>query len=281
MFYRNLREEKEEILPLTELQKEMFAAVKLNKCDYLETVKVFFSEKLDIIIAKNVLDKLVQQQQALRTVFRMAGAKEPVQILIKKIILPLYINAEAPLPNMENEPWNIVIDEQSNSMELRYCHIVMDGWGMSVFWNEFLQGYNLLANNLSMNFSRSCGLHDYHEKIKQSVLEECMNIDKKYMSVECKLSEVLHFVDNGLNSPEYKTNIPDHVYNGLLKLSSELHITPATIFYAVWAILLSSFTKNDKVCMGAISSGRNSSVELQNTVGMFIQKKPLFVEVKK
>lgn len=283
MFYRNLREDKEEILPLTELQKDMFAAVKLNKCDYLERVKVYFLECINTNLIRKSLEKLVQSQQALRTVFRMAGAKEPVQLLLKQIILPIYFDEDAPLPNMENEPWNVVIDERECSIELRYCHIVMDGWGMSIFWNELLEGYNALYKQNAWMPHRACSLHNYHENRLRNVLNDNKRnfLSKHFASVESKLADSLHMIKNSNNSSENKILLQKGIYEDILNLSAQLHITPATIFYATWAILISAFTRKDNICMGVISSGRNANIEMQNTIGMYIQKTPLCVDVKK
>lgn len=282
MFYNNLREEKEDILPLTELQKSIFAAVILNKNDYLEIIKVYFEKEIDVDILKRVLNKIVQEQQALRVVFKMAGAKEPVQILLKRINLPLYFEENIPLPNIETEPWNIILNNQEHSLELRYCHIVMDGWGMSIFWNELIRGYHLLKNGLAWRQKIPYSLRDYHEKILYLHTEYSqLSIQDEY-SYDCHscLSDVLYPIEKVENDERYSVDLQAETIANILRISSKIHVTPATVLYAAWALLLSALTGKDKVCMGIILSGRNYDEGMQNAIGMFIQKVPLCVNVR-
>lgn len=282
MFYHNLKEEQIDILPLTDLQMDIFTAVKMKKCDYLETNKVFFRNKVDESILRKVVGKIVCEQQALRVVFRMAGAKGPVQILLKNIILPIYLSKDnAPMPTIEEEPWNIVLLNEENSIELRYCHIVMDGWGMSVFWKEILKGYCALLESKTFHPSKGISLRSYYECRNEEYFPESENevINKYLWSNSSVIADYLYSIRTETEEENYIYLLPEGLTGKITLLSSTLNVTSTTIFYLAWAILIGAITKQDDVCFGVILSGRNAVKNITDAIGMFIQKIPMCIHI--
>lgn len=280
MFFYNIKEDMENILPLTELQKEMFAAVTLGKCDYMEQIKVYFHQNIDIEILKQALEKMVQTQEALRVVFRMAGTKTPVQILLRKIILPLYIDELPTQLDIGCEPWNLVWREADRSLELQYCHIVMDGWGMSIFWQQLIEGYGEICEKQDWYPQLAYGLESYHKLIldRINITDYKMNSDY-FFEVKTKLSECLFPLAEKNIHGKNEVLLSEKLKVRLHKMASQLHVTPAVLFYSSWLVLLGALTGKDKVCCGIVLSGRNNMINLCNTIGMFIQKIPLCVQL--
>lgn len=282
MFYNNLKEDQIDILPMTDLQIDIFTAVKMKKCDYLETNKVFFKNEIDESILRNVIGKIVCEQEALRVVFRMAGSKGPVQILLKNIVLPIYsLKDNAPMPVMEEEPWNIVFSKEENSIELRYCHIVMDGWGMSVFWKEILKGYCALLENKTFRPCKGISLRAYYECRNEEYLEkfETEVISRYLWNNRSVIAEYLHTIETEKKEDTHTYFLSEELSRKITRFSSVLHGTPATIFYLSWAILIGAITKQNDVCFGVILSGRNSEKNIMDTIGMFIQKIPMCIHI--
>ena len=95
MLFENIRQKKE-ILPLTDLQKKMYASVNLRKYDYVISVKLQLKHPIDIDIMESAVLRLMDNQQTLRAVFMNTVQKGPLQIILSEYTAPFYFDNEVP-----------------------------------------------------------------------------------------------------------------------------------------------------------------------------------------
>ncbi|KAL3296557.1 nonribosomal peptide synthase GliP [Colletotrichum asianum] len=69
-------------------------------------------------------------------------------------------------------------------------------------------------------------------------------------------------------------------FSDLRKLASESHVTVATCIYTAWAMVISKYTNQDTVTIGAVVSGRDSPLISQTAIGPLINTLPLVVRLK-
>lgn len=287
MLFHDIKQNKE-ILPLTELQKQMFAAVSLEKYDYFISVRISYEDALDPIIMEKVLYELMKRQQALHTIYRNTSRKGPVQVVLSEYVTPFYVDSDAPSPSIEKEPWNLTMKTSEKSLLLQYCHIVMDGWSMGIFWKELLSGYKAFINFRDPVFSTAKTLKEYQiflnrtnrkDEIQDAFWDD--NLSKR----SCFLAECLRPIsltqDTELYSDTVSVTLDECISVKLRHLSSKLKVTPAVIYYASWLVLLHLFTGQDDISESIVLSGRNSLEGWENTIGMFIQTVVLSKEMPK
>ncbi|KAJ0285643.1 NRPS [Colletotrichum noveboracense] len=69
-------------------------------------------------------------------------------------------------------------------------------------------------------------------------------------------------------------------FSDLRKLASESHVTVPTCIYTAWAMVISKYTNQDTVTIGAVVSGRDSPLISQTAIGPLINTLPLVVRLK-
>lgn len=276
MLYDDIRQKKE-ILPLTDLQKKMYASVNIKKYDYVIFVKLQLKHPIDIDIMRSAILRLMDNQQMLRTVFMNTEQKGPLQIVLSKYKAPFYYDSKAPKITLDKEPWNLEWNDSDNSLTLTYYHVVMDGWSMGIFWKELFSIYKALNCSLEPTIDTAYPVRAYQKMLFNKIADpsEQSFWDDIIPEENCMLSDYLRplSINNTNDIQENKCiiSLSEDLHRKIKLLSSEQHITQAVIFYAAWMVLLHEFTGNNRISESLILSGRNMLTGWDNTIGMFIQ----------
>ncbi len=283
MIFRDLNQ-KNVLLPLTEIQKDMYAAIILQKCDYLVTNTLDLEEAISVPFMHTALEEVMKNQAALCSVFKDIDKLGPVQVVLSETITPFYIDTIAPKPDLETEPWNLSWDSKKLKLTFQYCHIVMDGWSMSLFWRLLLNTYYNISIGKELLPFKAKSLRAYHQLRNKSF--NISNASSKFW--ECQLPEELCTLGSVLKksgNPVKELNnqisfeLSDEIISRLLSVAAELHVTPGTIYIAAWLLVLSFFTGQKKVSTNVVLSGRSQLRDYENTIGMFIQIPPFSCEI--
>jgi len=265
-----------EMFPLTDMQEKMYAAIQLGKCEYLVKITVKVDKKLDEHLLRSALEKMMDMQPALRTVFASSEKNGFVQLVLADYSVPFY--TEQPSSNLSTgyEPWRLLWDEKAKVLELSYLHIVMDGWSMSIFWRLLMEGYTsfeqkgfwnpISAKSMKQIFISSATTQHH----KQESYSVDLDSGKKTL-----LGERLHPVGRTVSDNYAVATISPELKKQLRVLCSKKHITQAVVYYAAWALLLCSITGDNQVTEGIVVSGREKLIGMENTIAMLIQNKPL------
>lgn len=276
MLFENIRQKKE-ILPLTDLQKKMYASVNLRKYDYVISVKLQLKHPIDIDIMESAVLRLMDNQQTLRAVFMNTVQKGPLQIILSEYTAPFYFDNEVPEITIDKEPWNLVWKSSDYTLTLNYYHIVMDGWGMGIFWKELFSIYKAMSRSIEPIIDTSYPIRTYQKMIENKKVDSLEQSfwDSVIPEGSCMLSDCLRPLSisdaNDTIENNFVISLSEDLQRRIISFSSEQHITQAVVFYAAWMILLYGFTGNDKISESLILSGRNLMTGWDNTIGMFIQ----------
>lgn len=278
MIYLNFDKDKKAVYPATSLQEAMYSDIKLGKCDYFEYVEFKLKDSLDIELIKGTLYEIMKNQEALRTVFRIANGKKVVQVLLNEFVVPLY-STNAPKPDIEYEPWNFVYDDEAGRICLQYNHIIIDGWSVSIFLEMFFEIYNQLKLGRRIDIYPIKTIRDYQAEVKKCHFE---NIEKKFWEDQISgtpsvLSE--HIICKGNGREKATIILSKEQTEGIKKYAAENKTTPAIVIYDEWARTLHRYCGNKDVKMQVVLSGRGKLDSYEKTMGMFAQVVPLKVEV--
>lgn len=308
----------EKIYELTPMQKGMLYTNLSNKQDASYHVQNAFwiNENVAIDFINKALELLAYKHEVIRTAFMIASStKKEWQVVLKNRKIEFeFINEEGSdetevCYKVKKDDLQRGFDLQKDSLmrvktvkfsSARYYflfsfhHIIMDGWCLSLIFEDFLAYYLLLAEG-------------------KTVLELIDNIDRENLNV-CSYSEYVQWINqrNTNNNLEYWKNLLDGYDTtiGILPLwnndtneeqvknidicfsheeselvtafAAENKITVNSIAETSWGILLQKYNGTDDIVFGKVVSGRNIPISgIEEKVGMFINTIPLRVNAKK
>ncbi|NOU51317.1 amino acid adenylation domain-containing protein [Pseudoalteromonas sp. JBTF-M23] len=244
------------------------------------------------------LQFIIDRHDVLRTAIYWQGLPEPHQVVQREAVLPVnwpqlaadkdvfeqiqQLNqvgklkldlSKAPLIQLD------VAHDQVNQhyvVALKYHHIIADHVGLEIIEKEISAFQNANTQSLEQPLP-------YREFIAQ-VLNQAKEYDAEAFFC-AKLADVtesslpfnlLDVMGDGSNMAELKAAVPSHLENQIRRLSKDLHISPAVVFHAAWALVISACCAKNDVVFGTVLSGRLSGSErLENVLGMFINTLPI------
>lgn len=277
MFAKDLKNDKEYILPLTELQKEMLFSISSDIYEFVEKVNIRFDEKLDKDKFEDALRKLISIHPMLRCVFRWKNISSPIMIVLSEVNLPVYYEDIETEIDIENEPWNISISEDYTCLTFTYSHLIMDGWSLGCFFNQLFSLYS--GNKINFETSNNA-MRKYFVAMKKKDFSK----EEQYWKSFWKGYSPLMLGDSFAGSleiqgNEYKVCLEEKDYKELKFFASNEGVPISSILYLAWGILLGSYLRKNEICMGYISSGRNNELIDFESIGMFIKSLPLRISL--
>ncbi|MGH8769575.1 MAG: condensation domain-containing protein, partial [Pyrinomonadaceae bacterium] len=259
------------------------------------------SGALDVAALQRALSEVVRRHEALRTRFALVGA-EPMQLINAPVEFPLPLIDFCKLPESrgEAEARRFAMIEASQSFDLKngpliraklfrfaaaehaliltVHHIVSDGWSMGVIFREIATLYEAYSSGLSSPLPElPIQYADYaiwqRNWLQGQVLERQLAYWKK------QLDSAPEFLDLPTDYPRpavlthaggrQSFIVPSGLTRTLLELSRSEGATLFMTLLAVYQTLLSQFTDQKEVLVGAPISGRNR-VETEAVIGVFI-----------
>ncbi len=269
---------------------------------YFEQLALKLSGKVDFIHFKRAWEKLIKDNEVLRTTFRWETTKKPIQIVLKDVECDIrYFECHEELDENEKIQW-ILKQDKKESFELdeipfrvklikldheKYCmlisnhHILFDGWSTGIIVKEFLENYYTMSQNMSENDR------------KKSLFK---NIVKHYSSQD--ENKINAYWKNHLSGFDTNVSIATKISNdemGMIKKSTQYiprntveeyakrnKISIATLIYGIWGIFIKKYKNTNDLVFGTTVSGRDMDVhKVDEIVGLFINTVPLRITFKK
>ena len=299
----------EDIIALTPIQNVILyhSIVGTESKKYFEQLSLTVVGKIDFDAFSRAWEIIVSQNEMLRAVYKWEKIKVPVQIILKEQKTPVYYH-DLSLDDNEDTKQELLKEIKKKDIEngfdlnkgplfrITLCrlsddkyeiiisnhHIIYDGWSTGILLNEFANIYEKLVNGQTyklINKSR------FKEHIKQ--LQEY-----DYSSAEKFWSEYLKGFDSKTLLPvdhtkeaeitkslAYKYKLPDSLKEKIDRFTKDNKITLATVIYAAWGLLLQRYNNTEDVLFGITVSGRTKDLNMDNTVGMFINTLPIRIKV--
>ena len=307
----------QDIYPLTTTQEGMlFHSLAEEKSGvYLVqvglTLKGNFNKKSFIV----AWETLLERHDTLRTAFVWEKVERPLQVVGKKVTLPLhhldwqqeYIRAGSP-SELRSWPafqkWNK--EDRHRDFKLTsapllrltlfhlapdrfhlvwtYHHLILDGWSLPILLREWMVLYH--AANAGQNphslLPSAPSFKNYVSWLQNLDKNAAQDYWKNYLSGITETTR-LGLPDKGGNTSStvhYERHLSIELTTKLTELSRTERVTLSTIVQAAWAILLARYGDQEEVVFGLARAGRPTDLpRIEESVGLFINTAPIRISI--
>lgn len=277
-----------------------------NSSQYSEQLFLGLKGDVDLQLFNEVWQSICDTNEALRTVFRWEGLKKPVMVLLKEHELKIdfldFSEFDADVAeekvaeikkaditqgfDLTEVPFRVTLTKLAKdefSLLISNHHILYDGWSTGIVLKEFFERYE--AKNVSAKISsvQKSKYKDYVVWLKDVDKSEETAFWKKYLDNHNAVSK-LPFVasserrstsTHAVEKSKHIFDIDKNLYASLDQFAKANSLTPASILYCCWGVLLSKFNEED-VIFGTTVSNRPTEIKgIENSVGLYINTIPL------
>ncbi len=278
---------------------------------YIEQLAVDFQSGVEVSILKSAWEYVINAHTILRSAFFHEELNIPVQCVYDKVDLPFteldyselseseceekltsFLAADRALGfSFDQAPLLritlIKINETSYKMIFTNHHILLDGWSMSIIFEEFLEAYKALSAKTTLPPKKEDVYQDYIKYIAGKDIYEEQEFWRTYtenIESPCMLPFAKENVSRNKASGEFGESLLSLDAGLVEKLSNyaqQYRLTVNTIVQGVWSLLLSKYTANNSVTYGVTVSGRPSDLEsLEQRAGLYINTIPLHTQIE-
>ncbi|HLP44822.1 MAG TPA: condensation domain-containing protein, partial [Candidatus Kapabacteria bacterium] len=256
---------------------------------------------------------VIDANEMLRTTFQWEKLANPVQIVLKKYLLhPVYYdlwvndidNTKEKLDaiksidrdllfNLHDVPFRVTIcktGENRWEMIISYHHILFDGWSSGVILAEFFNAYHALARGNEWPKPVKTGFKEFIKRFYSPSAGTDISAQKYFWEnylAGIETPTVLSFKNEdagkrgpGIRKGNFSVSFADDEKKALENFCMNYKITPASLFYGAWGILLQKYNNRDDVIFGTTTSGRPGEIPgIVKMVGLFINTIPLRISL--
>ena len=267
---------------------------------YHEQLSLNIGGELDINLLQRALDKVINDNEMLRTVYRWKGIDKPVQVTLKKTEVCIKYkellndNWAEELEILKKEDMRCRLDLENETIRVYLCklqensfqliisnhHILYDGWSNAIIIKELMENYNCLY------FGHTCANRKktkYSEFIKYlNEKDEQKEKDFWVRYIDGYENNSSYFINKNIGeNREISYEIKNNLWDRILQFAKENKIRISSILYGAWGILLQKLNNSEDVFLGTTVSGRPESINnIDNMVGLFINTIPLRIKTK-
>lgn len=298
-----------DIYPLSPMQEGMLYHYLANPNSelYFEQTCVELQGELDFSRFQAAWDRLVKQNEALRTIFRWEGLEHPLQIVLAPAARPHKIH---PIDLREIDPAErserleavkgadrrrgfaldrgplarftvCLFPEEICAVIFSFHHIILDGWSTGILWKELFETYQALQTGHALSGERKLKYRDYIRFLEERNAGESSRFWRTYLQDYTVPAQIPHdfSATAGMERvSEEVFTLADEKGLRLNEAVKQYKVTPNVILLAAWGHLLQRYSSLDDVVFGATTSGRPANLPgIQNSVGLFINTVPVRV----
>ncbi|MER8504853.1 amino acid adenylation domain-containing protein [Mesorhizobium sp. M0204] len=295
----------EAVHDMTPLQKGMVFHSAMHPADsfYVEQVTFGVGLAMSPEILQRALDHATRRHQALRTGFFWESVKAPVQVVFRKVRIPVEHLDWSLLPSDEQGGrfQSLLEQDRSRAFDLRraplfrativrvgrnacqllftFHHALLDGWSLNRLFREIWEVYRALEAGQTPSLAPAPSYAEFLSWLGRRDPEE----SRRYWA------EALHGLAGPIPLPVLREpspsggrsvghllrDIPADLTGRLQKLARTERVTLSTVFQVAWAILLSRLSARDEAVFGTIVSGRPADLDgVEEMIGLFINTVP-------
>ena len=293
-------EKVQNILPLSAAQKSMLFQYLCNPSGIQHyeiecyEIKNEYDENAFII----TWDFLIERYEVLRSVIYWKQIKKPIQIIYKHMPLDisrlsirddenLQSNIKKYLENdrtrgfrLDQECFRISVIAVSSDrwfLTVAHHHILFDGWSNAIIMRDFIEIYNSISKNKTINKIKT--ITAYSDYLKEILFKrnfsDVLRFWKDYLEDYQPLS--LHKgTTQKISSSRIERTLSQDEKIALNELSISLGIPYSIILYSTWALILCEISGQMDIVFGITLSGRKfNDKSLNDVVGMLVNTLPL------
>ncbi len=289
------------ILPLLPLQEGLlFHHISDPQSSiYFEQLRLNVSGTLDINRLQMAWNRVIQNNESLRTIFRWNGIDKPVQIVLKEHSLNIEFVASSQISrntfvdlrspshlDLQTNPISLCVIEQTKSaftIVFSFHHILLDGWSSAIIIKSLLDIYK--DDNIELEVSATT--KDIHEVWKNADRQETKNWWVE-STKQCQVNNPLPYKTIRLSSSASKSvsdtklvlPINSDLQKSMEQLCEQEGLTLATLFHAAFSVCLKFYQNQNQLTFGTTVSGRDLPINnIAHTTGLFINTLPFCAEM--
>ncbi|PEF72426.1 hypothetical protein CON94_26475, partial [Bacillus pseudomycoides] len=300
------RDRIEDILSLSPLQKGILFHYLQKPESKVYQVQLCLQLKGDIqpSYVKKAWNYVIENNQALRTVFRWINVNDPIQIVLKSHLVNFRehdlsgLNESEQLKQLStirNAEWCERFDLEEVAFRITLCkmkndeyemiisnhHILYDGWSNGIILREFFNTYQGIYDGKVCDRPVKNNLKEFIKSIRQQNKVEQQLYWRNYFAgydSQTKLPYDSLKNKEGKSSTSLSYLFPSELLNDVRNFVKKEKITLATFLYTTWGLLLQKYNYSKESILGTTVSGRSSRVKnIENMVGLFINTLPLII----
>lgn len=254
----------------------------------------------EIEILVRAFEIVQRNNETLRSVFRWEGMNNPIQVILKKTPVEIYMHdlCDMPANHRDEEMERLTSLDRLNRFDLNslpmrvrcikiahdhyrlnisYHHILWDGWSTSIFLNELFEAYNLHQFSVPQGFNKP-SLMSFIKSIRWKETAEVTNFWRKYLH-GYEIRRLSDQLSGGTEIRQVKKYVFACDNNKIDDFSRKYQVTKASVIYAAYALLLQRYCHTNDIVFGSTVSNRVADAAGSNKViGNFINTVPLRVK---
>jgi amino acid adenylation domain-containing protein/non-ribosomal peptide synthase protein (TIGR01720 family) len=176
------------------------------------------------------------------------------------------------------------LDGRTSQFLWTYHHVLLDGWSMSMLWQEFIDIYKAFSCGKALTLPDAVPYRDYAEWLSKQDADEARQYWRARLT-NIRAPCMLPFEQStGLPSAQrdaYAVRLSREASNAIAKAAQTFRVSGFTLFQAAWALLCHSYTGEKQVTFGVILSGRAIDLSgVDRMIGLLIGTVPAVVEIE-
>jgi hypothetical protein len=312
---RKLLENIEDLYELTPVQKGM-----LFHCLFDSELSLYFFQhiftlhgNLNIEAFEKAWQLVIDRHPILRTRFYWEEVKNPLQIVYKQVEVPLTYYDWSNINSVEQKAQldSFIVSDRQKSFDFSqpclmrhtlirltddkylyiwsFNHIIIDGWGGSLVFQEFVETYGTLCQDKQTSFAPTRPFRDYIDWLQQQDISKAENFWRQALKglktptpltyIE-KLEKIERSSTQEVRYSEEIIQLSATTTEALQSFATQHRLTLATIINGIWAVLLSRYTCCHNILYGCTVTGRPADLQgVESMVGMFVNTLPINVNI--
>jgi amino acid adenylation domain-containing protein len=302
----------EDIYPLSPMQQGMlFHTLSADDAGvYYVELACTLRGPLDVAAFERAFQDVVDRHTILRTAFVWEGVPEPLQVVRRKVRLPI---EHVDLRGLSEDDQRARLDELAASdrargfdvakaplMRLRlaclgddaHCfvwsrhHLLLDGWSTPIVLDEVLELYRAHVEGRAPAIPKPRPFGDYVAwlgGLDRARAEAFFRDELRGFATPTPLGvgrAAPAAAATGRDFVDEELRLPEGVFARISTFARRQQITLSTLVQGAWALLLARYSGEDDVVFGATASGRAAPVPgLERMVGLFINTLPVRARV--
>jgi len=301
----------ENIYPLSPMQQGMlFHSLRApNSGVYVEQNSATLRGELDIQAFAGAWQHLLDRHSILRTAFLWEDLEEPLQVVYRKLKMPVDTEdwSDIPVPEQTDRLAKVkqreraigfdVVDAPLMRIKLiktggteyqlvwTFHHLLYDGWSYPILLQELFTLYEMISRGLPPRLPHKRPFGDYIAWLQNQDEDAAETYWRKLLSgFEAPTPLIMDRLARGQTDARHYAMLEESLSVDTTEMLREIvrghHLTLNTLIQGVWALLLSRYCGDDDVVFGATVSGRPPDLSgSESMVGLFINTLPVRVQV--
>ncbi len=277
---------------------------------YFEQACFNVNGQVNVAFFQKAWNELIRRHDALRTIFVMKNVPQPLQIVLKQRELTIRVEdithltpedqddrIEAFRSEDRKTPFDLTKDllirinlfkrkDNLHTLVWSFHHIIMDGWSVSVLYEELAVIYTALLQDKKYHLPEPIQFNSYIKWLKGRNNKEAQEFWQHYLDGYSRMTTLPRLQKTSelsiFSTKRLHFKINSNASDSLVKLALSCQVTINTMFQALWGLVMASYNQCTDAVFGITVSGRPTEIKgIERMVGLFINAVPVRIKYSK